>query len=125
MAVSDKQRDVGAVVHAMRILRHLAGTPSSQGVAAVARGTGISPSTCFGILRTMARAGFVSFREADKTYRLGLAVAELAVGMIGSSHLDLIRPEIERVALNQGMLIALWRITCGGHIVVKSGRANV
>src|SRR5690606_8876200 len=55
MAVaSDKQREVGAVVHAMRILRHLAATPSPQGVAAVARGTGISPSTCFGILRTMA-----------------------------------------------------------------------
>src|SRR3546814_1962140 len=66
----------------------------------------------------MARAGFVSFREADKTYRLGLAVAELAVGMIGSSHLDLIRPEIERLALNHGMLIALWRITDDGHIVV-------
>jgi len=115
---SEKQRDVGAVVHAMRILRHLSATPAPQGVAAVARGTGISPSTCFGILRTMSRAGFVSFRESDKTYRLGLAVAELAVGMIGTSHLDLIRPEIERLALNHGMLIALWRITDDGHIVV-------
>src|SRR3546814_20541512 len=109
MAVSDKQRDVGAVVHAMRILRHLAGTPSPQGVAAVARGTGISPSTCFGILRTMARAGFVSFREADKNYRLGLAVAELADGMIGSSHLDLIRPEVARLALNHGPLNEIGR----------------
>lgn len=117
-ASPEKQRDVGAVVHAMRILRHLAATPAPQGVAAVARATGISPSTCFGILRTMARAGFVSFREPEKTYRLGLAVAELAVGMIGTSHLDLIRPEIERLALNHGMLIALWRITDDGHIVV-------
>lgn len=114
----DKPRDVGAVVHAMRILRHLAATPAPQGVAAVARATGISPSSCFGILRTMARGGFVGFREADKTYRLGLAVAELAVGLIGISHIDLIRPEIERLALNHGMLIALWRITDDGHIVV-------
>src|SRR3546814_15700953 len=76
----------------------------------------------------MARAGFVSFREADKTYRLGLAVAELAVGMIGSSHLDLIRPEIERLALNHGMLTALWRITEDGHFVVLAtafGAVNV
>lgn len=114
----EKQREVGAVVHAMRILQHLAGVPGPQGVAAIARATGISPSTCFSILRTMARGRFVSFSETDKTYSLGLAVSELAIGMIGSSYLDLIRPEIERLALNHGMLIALWRITEDGHIVV-------
>jgi DNA-binding IclR family transcriptional regulator len=114
----EKQRDVGAVVHALRILQHLASAPAPQGVAAVARGTGISPSTCFGILRTMARARFVTFRESDKTYGLGLAVAELAAGLVGSSHLDLVRPEIERLALNHDMLIALWRVTEDGHIVV-------
>jgi len=113
-----KQRDVGAVVHAMQILQHLASLPSPQGAAAVSRATGISPSTCFSILRTMARARFVNFRQADKTYSLGLAVAELALGMIGSSYLDLIRPEIERLALNHDMLIALWQITEDGHIVV-------
>lgn len=114
----ERQRDVGAVVHAIRILQHLAAAPAPQGVAAVARATGISPSTCFNILRTMSRARFVGFREADKTYRLGLGVAELAIGMIGTSHLDLIRPEIERLALNHRMLIALWRVTEDGHIVV-------
>jgi DNA-binding IclR family transcriptional regulator len=114
----EKQRDVGAVVHALRILQHLASAPAPQGVAAVARATGISPSTCFGILRTMARARFVGFRESDKTYSLGPAVAELATGMIGASYLDLIRPELERLALNHNMLIALWRVTEGGHIVV-------
>lgn len=116
--VPDKQKDVGAVVHALRILQHLATAPSPQGVAAVARATGISPSTCFGILRTMARARFVSFHEKDKTYALGLAVAELAIGLIGTSYLDLIRPELERLALNHNMLIALWRISEDGHIIV-------
>lgn len=117
-ATPEKQRDVGAVVHALRILQYLAGASAPQGVAAVARGTGISPSTCFSILRTMTRARFVSFRVSDKTYSLGLAVAELAIGLIGSSYLDLIRPEIERLALNHNMLIALWRVTEDGHIVV-------
>jgi DNA-binding IclR family transcriptional regulator len=114
----EKQKDVGAVVHALRILQHLASAPAPQGVAAVARATGISPSTCFGILRTMARARFVSFHEREKTYALGLAVAELAIGLIGTSYLDLIRPEIERLALNHNMLIALWRISEDGHIIV-------
>lgn len=118
MEVVEKQRDVGAVVHALRILQHLAGAQAPQGVAAVARETAISPSTCFSILRTMTRARFVSFRETDKTYSLGPAVAELAIGLIGSSYLDLIRPEIERLALNYDMLIALWRVTEDGHIVV-------
>ena len=116
--MGEKHKDVGAVVHALRILQHLADAPGPLGVAAVARATGISPSTCFSILRTMARARFVSFHETDKTYTLGLAVAELATGLIGTSYLDLIRPEIERLALNHNMLIALWRVTEDGHIVV-------
>ncbi|MFC7608066.1 helix-turn-helix domain-containing protein [Teichococcus aestuarii] len=65
------QRDVGAVIHAIRILQHLAGATGPLGVAAVARGTGISPSTCFNILRTLTRARFVAFRDSDKTYTLG------------------------------------------------------
>jgi DNA-binding IclR family transcriptional regulator len=84
----------------------------------VARGTGISPSTCFNILRTLTRARFVAFRSADKTYSLGLAVAELAAGLIGVSHAELIRPELERLALNHDMLIVLWRVTEDGHIVL-------
>jgi DNA-binding IclR family transcriptional regulator len=112
------QRDVGAVIHAIRILQHLSGATAPLGVAAVARGTGISPSTCFNILRTLTRARFVAFRSADKTYSLGLAVAELAAGLIGVSHAELIRPELERLALNHDMLIVLWRVTEDGHIVL-------
>lgn len=112
------QRDVGAVIHAIRILQHLAGSTAPLGVAAVARGTGISPSTCFNILRTLTRARFVAFRDTDKTYTLGLAVAELAAGLIGVSHAELIRPELERLALNYDMLIVLWRVTEDGHIVL-------
>jgi len=112
------QRDVGAVIHAIRILQHLAGATAPLGVAAVARGTGISPSTCFNILRTLTRARFVAFRDTDKTYSLGMAVAELAAGLIGVSHAELIRPELERLALNYDMLIVLWRVTEDGHIVL-------
>jgi DNA-binding IclR family transcriptional regulator len=112
------QRDVGAVVHAIGILRYLSTATSPLGVAAIARGTGISVSTCFNILRTLARARYVSFHETDKTYALGLAVAELAAGLLGMSHAELIRPELQQLALRYEMIIVLWRVTEDGHIVL-------
>lgn len=110
--------DVGAVVHAMRILRHLAVTTAPVGIASVARATGISTSTSFNILRTLSRAGFVAFRPADKTYSLGLGIAEIATGLVGISHAELIWPELNRLALNYEMLIVLWRVTGDDHLVL-------
>lgn len=110
--------DVGAVVYALRILRHLAAATAPVGVATVARDTGISPSTCFNILRTLSRAGFATFRTVEKTYTLGIGVAELATGLVGISHAELLRPELERLALNYEMLIVLWRVTEDNHLVL-------
>jgi len=47
-----------------------------------------------------------------------MAVAELATGLVGISHAELLRPELERLALNYEMLIVLWRVTEDGHIVL-------
>ncbi len=119
MAVPEKSPgDVGAVVHALRILRCLSATTAPIGVAVVARDTGISPSTCFNILRTLSRAGFATFRTNDKTYTLGIGVAELATGLVGISHAELLRPELERLALNYEMLVVLWRVTDDNHLVL-------
>jgi DNA-binding IclR family transcriptional regulator len=111
-------KDVGAVVNALRILRCLSGSSKPLGVAAVTRATGISASTAFGILRTLARLHYVSFNESDKTYRLGLAMAEMAAGLLGISHAELIRPELERLALNYETLILLWRVTEDNRLVL-------
>lgn len=115
---SSGQRDVGAVVHAIGILRYLSAAPAPLGVAAIARGAGVSVSTCFNILRTLSRARFVSFDEKDKTYAMGLAIAELAAGFLGMSHAELIRPEMRQLALKYEMMIVLWRVTEDGHIVL-------
>ena len=112
------QRDVGAVVHAIGILRYLSASPTPLGVAAVARGARVSVSTCFNILRTLARARFVSFDEKAKTYTMGLAVAELAAGFLGMSHAELIRPGMRQLASKYAMMIVLWRVTEDGHIVL-------
>ena len=116
--------DVGAVVHALRILRCLAAATAPVGVATVARDTGISPSTCFNILRTLARAGFATFRTTDKTYTLGIGIAELATGLVGISHAELLRPELERLALNYEMLVVLWRVTEDNHVVLLDRAAS-
>lgn len=113
-----EQKDVGAVAHAVALLSFLADAPLPLGVAAIARATGINPSTCFAILRTLARYRFVAFRGADKTYTLGMGIAELATGLVGIRHADLIRPELERLASEYNMLLALWRITADDHIIL-------
>lgn len=111
-------KDVGAVVNALRILRCLSGSSRPLGVAAVTRATGISASTAFGILRTLARLHYVSFDETDKTYRLGLAMAEMAASLLGTSHAELIRPELERLAFKYETLILLWRVTEDNRLVL-------
>src|SRR3546814_1822672 len=67
---------VAAVVNAVTILRHLAAHPG-QGVNAIARATGLSPSTCFGILKTLVDEHFVELDPDSKFYRLGAAPARL------------------------------------------------
>ncbi|EKD5525152.1 IclR family transcriptional regulator [Pseudomonas aeruginosa] len=111
-------KDVGAVVNAIQILRHLAHADGPQGVAAIARATGISPSSAFNILRTLSNERLTSFDDAGKTYQLGLGLSELAVGFVGRSYADLIQPELERLSLAHHILIALWQVTDDAHIRV-------
>lgn len=109
-------KDVGAVVNAIQILRQLARSTDPEGVAAIARATGISPSSTFNILRTLVNEQLVSFNAKDKTYRLGLGLSELAVSFIGHSYADLIQPELEQLSLNHRILVILWQVTGDNHI---------
>ncbi|MFI8556753.1 IclR family transcriptional regulator [Pseudomonas putida] len=111
-------KDVGAVVNAIQILRHLANAEGAEGVAAIARATGISPSTTFNILRTLSNEQLTSFDNEAKTYRLGLGLSELAVSFIGRSYADLIQPEMERLSMAHQILITLWQVTDDAHIRV-------
>src|SRR3546814_13394115 len=82
MRISDWSSDVcssdlvAAVVNAITILRYLAGH-EGQGVNAIARATNLSPSTCFGILKTLVREEFAEFDPGSKHYRLGTAPSRL------------------------------------------------
>ena len=111
-------RPVGAVVQALRVLRHLAQNGSPAGVTEVARATETNTSTCFNILRTLVAENLVVFDADAKTYQLSFGVIELALGLLGTSHSDLFKPELDRLAQGYNALFCLWQITDDGRIVL-------
>jgi DNA-binding IclR family transcriptional regulator len=102
---------VGAVANAVSILRSLAQAREPIGVAAIARDTNISVSSCFNILRTLASERLVEFDDNDKTYCIGVGVLEFSVPLLGVNQADLIRPELHRLSNKHKSLICLWQIT--------------
>ena len=109
---------VGAVVNAISILRYLAQLGEPAGVAVIARSSGVSVSTCFNILRTLAAERLVDFDAAEKTYRIGMGVLEFSVPLLGSNQADLIRPELQRLSSEHKSLICLWLITENERVVL-------
>lgn len=109
---------VGAVETGVRILRHVAQADGPEGVASIARATDTNVSTCFNILRTLAAEGLVTFDTERKTYRLGMGVLELSAPLLGADPIDLIRPDLERLAREHAALIALWNVTRNDRIVL-------
>jgi DNA-binding IclR family transcriptional regulator len=108
---------VPALVHAVRILRYLA-LRKSTGVTVIAHDTGISASSCFNILRTLTGQGLIKFNQKTKTYSLGVGVAEIAAGLFGGGTLKAIRPSLDRIASEYGVLLAIWHITIEEHLVL-------
>src|SRR5215203_5777 len=72
------RNQVGSVVQAVTILRHLGALAEGAGVTAIARATGIGPSSCFNVLRTLLAEDLVNFDPATKYYTLGLGTIDLA-----------------------------------------------
>jgi len=109
---------VGAVMQATSILRSLARMGEPMGVAAIAREAGVSTSTCFNILRTLANERLISFNPAQKTYQMGLGVLEFTVPLLGANQADLIRPELIRLSQERACLVCLWHVTDNERIVL-------
>lgn len=102
-------KPVGAVVSATAILRYLNQQPDGAVSAHVARDLGLNPSTCFNILKTLAREGLVVFDEGSKAYRLGLGLLELASGALDQvGYISLIRPDLEAIAARWQVSVTLW-----------------
>lgn len=109
---------VGAVGNAVTILRHLAHAARPEGVAQIARATHINTSTCFNILRTLQSEGLLDFHELEKVYSISQGMLELALPVLATNPLDLIRPVLARLSHEQNSLIALWKITALERLVL-------
>lgn len=117
-------KQVGAVANAVRLLRALAEAEGPLGVTAAARAAGVSPSTALLILRTLSDEGIVAFDPRHKTYAPGFGLLPLARGLLGRSELDLIRPELVRLATAHECLVALWRVEGDRVILVDRALAT-
>ena len=102
---------VGAVANGVSILRYLAQAGRSVGVAAIARETGVSVSTCFNILRTLASERLIEFDTTSKTYKIGMGILEFSIPLLGVNQAHLIRPELQRLAEAHKSLICLWHVS--------------
>lgn len=70
---------VPAVQSALAILEFLREDGNEpRTVSEIARSTGLNVSTCFNILKTLEDGQVIAFDPAQKTYRLGLRLVELA-----------------------------------------------
>ena len=120
----EKGKLVGAVRHAIALLRVLAASDRPLGVNQAARGAGVNPSTAFNVLRTMVEDGLVSFDGRTKTYRIGLGILQIAAAHEARDVIDVLRPELVRVATNYECLVALWRFAGERAILVERALAD-
>ena len=101
---------VNSVVNALAVLRRLATADRPEGVNAIARNIGISPSSCFNILKTLAAEDFAQFDPEKKTYTLGAGAVDLAMAALDPEAGFLrARAILEDIAREFGVTCGLWR----------------
>ena len=72
------RKPVPAVLSVLAIFEYLRSVDNEpQRLSDIARGTDINLSTCFNVLKTLEAGGLISFDAGQKTYQLGLRLAEL------------------------------------------------
>jgi DNA-binding IclR family transcriptional regulator len=110
---------VGSVVNALAILRHLA-TAEPLGVNALARVLGLSPSSCFNILKTLVAEGFAEFDPETKTYRLGTAPGRLfGSGADLADWTRAMRDALAQLAQEFSITCGLWEVRAGRLVLVE------
>jgi DNA-binding IclR family transcriptional regulator len=110
---------VRSVVQALRIVRHMIDAAQPLGVTAIARQLGLSPSSCFNLLRTLVAEEFLRFDATAKTYSLGPALMRMAQrAQSVDSALALARPQLEAFAARYGVASGLWRLSASQRLVL-------
>lgn len=108
-----------AVSAAVAILRHLAAQSAPVGVSAIARAVGLSPSSCFNIVRTLVSESFVDFDDRTKGYSLGLGSIALARKALDPTQaMEVARPALEDLASRFDVTSSLWRLSRNDRLVL-------
>ncbi len=105
------RQKVNAIINGHEILKVLANQQHALGVTEVSKMTGISPSSCFNILKTLVDLGLASFNVETKRYKLGFAIFELArQGMSHKPLLMAVQPYLVTLAEKFQASFGLWSI---------------
>jgi DNA-binding IclR family transcriptional regulator len=111
---------VKSVTGAAAVLRYLAAASAPPGVNAIARGAGLSPSSCFNILKTLVAEELASFDVDTKTYGLGLGLVRLARRALASTGtIATIRPLLDQFARG-GLATGVWEVASQGRLVLAA-----
>lgn len=101
-----------AVTHAITILRLLGRATEPMRLTAISRATGISPSSCFNLLKTLTSEGMTDFEEETKSYRLGLGAVDIARSALRNDAVLLAaRGTMRELSSRHDAAVALWRAT--------------
>ncbi|WP_286771290.1 helix-turn-helix domain-containing protein [Sphingomonas sp. 66-10] len=102
---------VRSVSQALGILRLLAET-SPMSLSDIARVTGLSPSSCLNLLKTLVDEGVVERDARTKSYRLARAWAasEALRDGAGQGLVDRAQPVITQFARRHDAAVALWKV---------------
>lgn len=107
----EKGKSVGAVRHAVALLRVLAKAEGPLGVNEAARRAAVNTSTAFNVLRTLVDEGLLIFDEQEKRYQIGIGIMQITRIRQARDVIDALAPEMVRIATNRECLVALWRFT--------------
>ncbi len=110
---------VPSVSHAMSILRMLGRAQEPPGVCAIARDLGLSPSSCFNLVKTLVHEDLVEFNSITKRYSLGLGLTEFA--RTAGRRSDVVKaaePLMDALSERHDVTCGLWRLTRGQRLVL-------
>lgn len=102
---------VNAIANGYAVLKSLAAQSAEQGVTEIAKSTGISPSSCFNILRTLVDLDLATFDEKTKGYSIGPGIFELArKGLMQEPMLAAAQSILVTLAHKHNGTLSLWDI---------------
>jgi DNA-binding IclR family transcriptional regulator len=120
-AASPPRPLVGSVVQAIAVLRHLGNIERPQGVTAIASRLGLSPSSCFNILKTLAAEELATFDPETRAYGLGPGAIELARSAMGRDEVArMARASMDRIAAGHDVAVGLWRLGGGDRLTLTA-----